>query len=149
MSMYRIGEVARAAGVGVDTLRYYEREGLLAPRARSAAGYRLFDDDDVRRVRFIRQAKALGFTLDDIADLLALQRGGGRRDRVRTRAARRVADLDRRIAELTAIRDALARLVQQCDGVGPLEACPIIDGVLAVPLTAGSPHTPHDEGEPS
>jgi len=150
MSMYRIGQLARAVGVSVDTVRYYEREGLLAPRARSAGGYRLFDDGDLGRLRFIRQAKALGFTLDDVAELFALQQGGGPRERVRVRAKRRVADLDRRIRELSAIRDALARLVHQCDGTGPLSACPIIDGVLAMPLTAGSPlPPPHDEGEPS
>lgn len=134
MATYRIGEVARAAGVAVDTVRYYEREGLLRRALRSASGYRLFSEDDVQRVRFIRQAKTLGFTLGDIAELLQLQEGGGRRDRVRARAARRVADLDQRIAELTAIRSALARLVERCSGQGPLAACPILDGVLAVSL---------------
>lgn len=134
MANYRIGQVARAAGVAVDTVRYYEREGLLKAALRSASGYRLFSEDDVRRVRFIRQAKTLGFTLGDIAELLQLQDGGGRRDRVRARAARRVADLDQRIAELSAIRSALARLVERCNGQGPLTACPILDGVLAVSL---------------
>jgi len=135
MGSYRIGQVARAAGVAVDTVRYYEREGLLPRTSRSASGYRQYSPADIARVRFIRQAKALGFTLDDIAELLSLQDGGGLREQVRARAQDRVAELDRRISELTAIRDALAALVKQCHGTGPVAACPIIEGVQAVRLT--------------
>lgn len=129
-----IGAAAKAAGVAIDTVRYYEREGLLASAARTASGYRVFAANDVERLRFIRKAKALGFTLADIADLLRLQDGGGPRTEVRQRARARIEDLSRKIAELTAIRDALVALEGQCHGRGTVAGCPIIQGVQAVSL---------------
>jgi len=134
MGTCTIGRAAKAAGVGVDTVRYYEREGLLSPSKRTASGYRLFTDTDVERLRFIRKAKALGFTLNDVKELLRLQDGGGRRDQVRTRAHVRIEELDHRIRALIAIRDALASLERQCHGSGPVAGCPIIEGVRATPL---------------
>lgn len=140
MSQHTIGFVAKSAGVGTDTVRYYEREGLLSPARRTGSGYRLYSETDVERLRFIRKAKALGFTLEDIAELLRLQDGvigGGsssRRDRVRARARARIEALDRRIHALSAIRDALASLERQCHGNGPIAGCPIIEGVQAIPL---------------
>jgi DNA-binding transcriptional MerR regulator len=134
MPQHTIGFAAKAAGVGIDTVRYYEREGLLSRAQRTASGYRLYSASDVERLRFIRQAKALGFTLEDIAELLRLQDGGGRRDQVRARAKARIDDLDRKIRELSAIREALASLERQCCGSGPLAGCPIIEGVQAVSL---------------
>lgn len=134
MSMHTIGYAAKSAGVGIDTVRYYEREGLLSRATRTASGYRLYSKADVERLRFIRQAKTLGFTLEDIAELLKLQDGGGRREQVRVRARRRIEDLDRKIRELTAIRDALSALEHQCRGNGPVAGCPIIEGVQAVSL---------------
>ena len=133
-STHTIGHTAKAAGVGIDTVRYYEREGLLAPTQRSASGYRLYTDADVMRLQFIRKAKALGFTLEDITELLKLQDGGGRREQVRARAHARVEALDHRIRALTAIRDALAALERQCCGSGPVAGCPIIEGVQAISL---------------
>ena len=92
-----IGAAAKAAGVPIDTVRYYEREGLLSRAQRTASGYRLFGPADVERLRFIRQAKALGFTLEDITELLRLQDGGGARAQVRARARARIQELDRKI----------------------------------------------------
>lgn len=126
-----IGAAAKAAGVAIDTVRYYEREGLLAGAPRSEGGFRLYRPADVERLCFIRQAKVLGFTLEDIAELLRLQDGGGSRAQVRERARARIAELDRKIVALTTIRDALAELERCCNGQGPVAGCPIIEGVRA------------------
>ena len=134
MSRTTIGSAAKAGGVSFDTVRYYEHEGLLSRAQRTASGYRLYSEADVTRLRFIRQAKALGFTLEDIAELLRLQDGGGPRAKVREKARVRIEDLDRKIRELSAIRDALVALEGQCCGSGPVAGCPIIEGVQAVSL---------------
>lgn len=134
MSTHTIGFTAKAAGVGVDTVRYYEREGLLSKAERTASGYRLYTPADIGRLQFIRKAKALGFTLDDITELLRLQDGGGQRDQVRAKARARIEDLNRKILDLTAIRDALAALEGRCHGRGTVAGCPIIQGVQAVSL---------------
>ena len=136
MSRITIGGAAKTAGVSIDTVRYYERAGLLSRAQRTASGYRLFTDKDVERLRFIRQTKALGFTLEDIAELLRLQDGGGTRAKVRAKARHRIEDLDHKIRELTAIRDALVALERQCCGSGPVAGCPIIEGVQAVSLAS-------------
>lgn len=136
MTLLNIGAAAKAAGVKVDTVRYYERSGLLPAATRTAAGYRRYAQADVDRLRFVRQAKALGFTLEDIAELLRLQDGGGTRADVRARASSRVDDLDRKIRELTAIRNALSALEHRCQGRGSVAGCPIIEGVQAVSLSS-------------
>jgi MerR family copper efflux transcriptional regulator len=133
-TLMTIGAAAKAGGVAIDTVRYYEREGLLASAARTASGYRVFAAADVERLRFIRKAKALRFTLADIAELLRLQDGGGPRAEVRRRARARIETLSRKIAELSAIRDALVALEDQCHGRGTVAGCPIIEGVQAVSL---------------
>lgn len=134
MTAHKIGFAAKAAGVTVETVRYYEREGLLGTARRTDAGYRLYSDADVSRLQFIRKAKALGFTLDDIAELLQLQDGGGTKQQVRERVQHRLADLSEKIRQLTAIHDALATLEHQCSGCGPIAGCPIIEGVKAISL---------------
>jgi len=122
-----IGQLARQTGVPIDTVRYYERQQLLPAARRSPAGYRIFDQDAVRRLRFIRRAKTLGFTLDEIAGLLSLS---SRRDQdmsdVRSAAAARLADVDQRLRELQRMRGALAQLIDACPGHGDLAACPIM-----------------------
>ena len=132
MTAHKIGFAAKAAGVTVETVRYYEREGLLGTARRTDAGYRLYSDADVSRLQFIRKAKALGFTLADIAE--PLQGGGGTKRQVRERVQHRLADLNERIRQLAAIHDALATLEHQCSGCGPIAGCPIIEGVKAVHL---------------
>lgn len=126
----RIGELARRAEVGIDTVRYYEREGLLPQAQRGASGYRMYDADDVRRLRFIRRAKAQGFTLQEVRDLLALS---NRRDddmsTMKTTIERKVADLDARIDELIRIRDGLVALMHACPGRGALARCPILNAI--------------------
>jgi MerR family mercuric resistance operon transcriptional regulator len=121
--MTTIGGLAAACGVGVETVRYYQRRGLMETPARTG-GMRRYGTEDVRRLRFIRQAQAAGFSLDEIAELIALDAS---RDRPRARelARHRIAALDTRIAELTTARSALEKLAHQCaaSDEGP---CPIV-----------------------
>lgn len=126
-SSLTIGTVAKRAGVPIDTIRYYEREGLLPEPLRRASGYRSYNETAISRLRFIRRAKELGFTLDEIRDLLALssdRRGGVKA--VRKRAEQRLADIEARIAELTRIRKGLQQLIEACPGHGDPEHCPIL-----------------------
>ncbi len=124
-----IGKLAAAGEVGVETVRYYQRRGLLDTPARSGGdgwggGIRRYDEDDLRRLKFIRSAQASGFTLDEIAELLALEASDDR-VRVRTLARQRIKVLDEKIAQMTQTRAALARLADQCaaSDKGP---CPIL-----------------------
>lgn len=126
-SRFTIGALARRSEVAIDTIRFYEREGLLPAPKRRASGYREYDSGAVGRVRFIRRAKDLGFTLDEIRELLALEadRDNGV-EGVKRRASQRLQELSERIRQLTAMRDALAQLVDECPGCGEPECCPIL-----------------------
>jgi len=126
-----IGRLARRAGVGIDTVRFYERARLLPRPGRTASGYRTYGDEDVARLRFIRRAKALGFSLEEISELLALSAGKGGRASVKALAERRLHDLDAKIRELTSMRDTLKHYTHRCSGSGALAGCPIIEAVLA------------------
>jgi MerR family mercuric resistance operon transcriptional regulator len=119
-----IAGLAKAGGVGVETVRYYQRRGLLAEPPRAGA-IRRYGGGDLRRLRFIRRAQSAGFTLEEIAELLALDSGHDRA-RVRALAGERLAALDARIAELEAARTALARLSKAC-GAGTKGPCPILE----------------------
>jgi MerR family transcriptional regulator, mercuric resistance operon regulatory protein len=125
----RIGTAAEQSGVNVQTLRYYERRGLLPRAPRRTSGYREFPDDAVRIVRFVKRAQDLGFTLDEVEELLRL-RNEKRRDRRRIRAVAeaRVRDIGRRIAELQAMKKALAHLIHCCEEGSTLE-CPILEAL--------------------
>lgn len=125
-----IGRLARAAEVGIDTVRFYERAGLMPPAPRTASGYRTYGPGDVERLRFIRRAKALGFSLEEIGELLRLSEGKGARAGVKALAEKRLRDLEQKIRELTVFRDTLARYARECSGQGPVEGCPIIGAVL-------------------
>jgi MerR family transcriptional regulator, mercuric resistance operon regulatory protein len=118
-----IGKLAAAGGVGVETIRFYQRKGLLGTPTRES-GIRRYGSEDVVRLKFIRQAQSAGFTLDQIGELLELDSGTDRA-RARELAAARIAALDARIAELQEARDALQRLARECSRteIGP---CPII-----------------------
>lgn len=123
-----IGQVAGRAGVNVQTLRYYERIGLIAEPARRRSGYRDYPDETVRVVRFIKRAQELGFRLEDVAELLALAgQAPGSCQAVRKLARDKMAELDRRIADLTAMRASLARLVATCDRPHRRRECPLIE----------------------
>ena len=127
MAAMTISQLARSAGVGVETVRYYQRRGLLPdprPQRTGASGVRHYGPDEARRLRFIRSAQAAGFTLDEIAELLRLDSSGDR-PRAREMARSRIAELDARIAELQRARRSLARLAQEC-AAGDKGPCPII-----------------------
>lgn len=122
-----IGQLSRRTGVPIDTVRYYEKQRLLPPPTRSASGYRHYEADDVLRLNFIRRAKVLGFTLDEIRDLLALSSArDGDMAAIRAAAADKLADVERRLAELTRMRDGLRTLVEACPGHGAPDQCPIV-----------------------
>jgi MerR family mercuric resistance operon transcriptional regulator len=118
-----IGRLASAGGVGVETIRFYQRRGLLETPTRDS-GIRRYGPQDVRRLRFIKQAQAAGFTLEEIKELLDLDAGEDR-GRARELARRRIEALDAKISELQRARDALERLAVQC-GKGGRGPCPIL-----------------------
>jgi MerR family mercuric resistance operon transcriptional regulator len=120
---FTIGKLASAGGVGVETIRFYQRRGLLAEPPR-AGGARHYGNEDLRRLRFIRQAQSAGFTLEQIRELLELDASSDRR-RALELARERLAALDLKIAELEEARDALKRLANECGRTGP-GPCPIL-----------------------
>lgn len=123
----QIGQLAKHAGVAVDTVRYYERQGLLPKPQRQASGYRRYTQADVQRLSFIRRAKALGFTLEEITGLLELSaRRGEDMAEVKQAAQSRLVAIESRIAELQRIRAGLQQLITDCPGHGELDACPIL-----------------------
>lgn len=123
VSSLTIGRFASAGGVGVETIRFYQRKGLLAQPARDG-GIRRYGSEDLRRLRFIKQAQAAGFTLEEISELLMLDASEDRSS-VRILAESRIKALDEKIAELRVARDSLKRLAVQC-GEGAKGPCPIL-----------------------
>jgi MerR family copper efflux transcriptional regulator len=130
MEQWTIGGLAQKAGVGVETIRFYERKGLLTQPERTDAGFRKYDSGSVRKVRFIKRAQALGFTLKEIKELLAMSQDSdmGSAD-FRRIAEAKVADITARIADLERMKKALAKLTRACPGHGPLEDCPILNAL--------------------
>jgi MerR family transcriptional regulator, copper efflux regulator len=130
MEHLTIGKVALAGGTAIDTVRYYEREGLIEKPARSAAGYRHYRPDVIARLRFIRQAKELGFTLSEIRELLTLKVAPGKSCAdVKSRAEAKIADIEQRVARLNRMKGALGKLATACSGRGPTSECPILDAI--------------------
>ena len=121
-----IGRVAKLAGVNVETVRYYQRRRLLAEPVKPHMGYRRYPADIVKRIRFIKRAQALGFTLEEIAELLRLEEARACAE-TRALAAHKMRLIDRKLTGLAAMRKALAGLVHQCDGKQPSKGCPIIE----------------------
>jgi DNA-binding transcriptional MerR regulator len=117
METFTIGKIARAAGIGIETVRYYERTGLLEPPPRTAAGYRKYPVEAVERLGFIKHAQQLGFTLGEIAELLRLHRNVVPCDDVKQRAASKIAAIDEKVTALLAVKENLLALVAQCDDV--------------------------------
>ena len=126
----RIGEIARATGTSTETVRFYERTGLLLKPKRTRSSYREYSQDAVLRLRFIVHAKGLGFSLAEIKDLLALRVTANKSCAdVRDRARRKIGEIDERIAALARVKQALERLAASCTGIGPISACPLIDAL--------------------
>lgn len=125
-----ISQLATQSCVNLQTVRYYERQGLLAPTARTEAGYRIFQPETARRIRFIKRAQELGFSLSEIKDFLSLRidRHTTQAD-IRKRAQAKLADVEQRIRHLEAIHASLSRLTKSCRGCGPIEDCPILENL--------------------
>ena len=129
-SALTIGKLANAAGVGVETIRFYEREGLLPKPPRKRSGYRQYPPDAVARVMFIRRAKDLGFTLKEITELLELRVDPDKSCAdVRALAKAKIVDVEEKMADLARIRGALEKLAKACRGKGPTSECPILDAI--------------------
>lgn len=124
---FSTGALARAAGVHLETVRFYEKRGLLAAPERNGAGYRQYPAEAVAQVRFIRRAQELGFSLAEVGELLAL-RGNRRAGRgaVKRLAKEKLGEIDRKIRDLRRMRTALAAVTERCDGRGDTGACPIL-----------------------
>ncbi|RME58569.1 MAG: Hg(II)-responsive transcriptional regulator [Caldilineae bacterium] len=123
-----IGKLAQAAGVNVETIRYYERRGLLPEPPRTPSGYRQYDAESVRRVRFIKEAQALGFTLEEVGELLALRVDAETTcETVRRRAERKVAQIQEKIQALHQLQTVLEEMIDACAQGGPTGECPILE----------------------
>lgn len=135
MSQLSIGQVAKQAGVSVETLRFYEKQGLLSKPARSASGYRCYDASVVRRVRFIQRAKELGFALREVAELLNLRQTRHTScAQVRSVALAKMADIDQKLTDLQRMRMALENLAARCELEGTMGDCPLLDALEVITL---------------
>src|SRR5512134_849864 len=128
MSNLGIGQLAKHAGVAIDTVRYYERNHLLTPAGRLESGYRRYGDIELKRLRFIRRAKGLGFSLAEVRELLSLsdERSVAK---VKRAAQAKLADIEQRLDELERIRSGLRSLIAACPGHGRADACPILNAL--------------------
>ncbi|TMB46372.1 MAG: MerR family transcriptional regulator [Deltaproteobacteria bacterium] len=130
MEGLRTGELAIQGGVNLETIRYYERRGLLPKPPRTSAGYRAFDAEAVRRLRFIKQAQALGFSLKEVRELLALRLNPRTSCAdVRRRAEAKIADIEEKLRGLRAMKKVLVRITAVCAGRGPVSECPILESL--------------------
>src|SRR5215472_13012352 len=127
MEILSIGQVARRAGVGVETLRFYEREGLLEEPPRRASGYRQYSEEVVSRLRFIKRAQQLGFSLKEISELLLRVDAQTSCEEVRQRTEAKLAEVEQKMVELQRMRQALLQVAVLCTGQGPASACPMLD----------------------
>lgn len=127
MKTMTIGQLAKETGVGVETIRFYERRGLIEEPSRRESGYREYSDDVPARVDFIKRAKELGFSLKEISELLSLRMDPETTcGDLKNRADQKISDVEDRIQALQKIRKALKRLASTCTGVGPQSECPIV-----------------------
>lgn len=129
---YTIGTLAQRADVHLETIRYYQRRGLVGEPNRPLGGVRRYTEDHVQRLRFIRHAQELGFSLEEVGELLKLEDGAHCRE-ARTLGERRLADVRRKLADLQRIESALAVLVDRCGAVKGRVRCPMIASLQAAP----------------
>ncbi len=135
MSTLTIGTLAKRVGVAVETLRYYERRGLIRPAQRTGVGYRLFDAAAEQRLRFVRRAQALGFSLDEVAELLSLSDNpAASAGEVKRLTQAKIDDIAQRIRDLERMKEALSRLAERCPGHRTRAAdCPILGALNGEP----------------
>lgn len=125
-----IGRLAKQAGFGIETVRFYERQGLIEPPPRTESNYRIYPQQDVARLRFIKRAKALGFSLNEIKELLSLRHDPtATKADIKRRTEAKVEDIRQKIGDLGRMLEALEHLAASCDGRGPLEECPILEAL--------------------
>ncbi len=125
-----IGRLAQEAGINLETVRYYERQGLMPKPPGSSSGYRLFSADAAQRLRFIRRAQEIGFSLKEIRDLLALRVSPRTTSaEIRKRAEAKISDIEGKIKTLESMRKSLRKLTNSCAGCGPISECPIIESL--------------------
>lgn len=125
-----IGRLAHEVGINLETVRFYERKGLLPKPPRSTSGYRLFPAETARRLRFIKRGQELGFSLSEIRELLMLRLSPRTTStEVRKRTESKIADIEGKIKSLEAMRKSLCKLVQSCSGCAPLSECPILESL--------------------
>lgn len=130
MSSLTIGQVAQSAGVGVETIRFYEREGLLEQPPRRASGYRQYPEQVVKQLHFIKRAQQLGFSLKEITELLRLRVDDQTScDEVKQRTEAKLAEVERKMVELLRMRQALLQIASLCTGQGPTGHCPMLDAL--------------------
>jgi MerR family copper efflux transcriptional regulator len=127
MKPMTVGQVARQAGVGVETVRFYEKNGLLEEPTRRASGYREYDEETVNRLRFIQRAKELGFALSEIRELLSLRCSDQPCNDVRQRAEAKLAEIEEKVALLLRMKEVLGRLASTCCEQGDKSRCPILE----------------------
>lgn len=130
MKNMTIGKLAKMAGISTDAVRFYERSGLIAEPARTISNYRLYPVEDAARLRFIKRAKDLGFSLSEIKELLAMRHDpSASKADVKKRTEIKIRDIKMKIADLSRILGALEHLNKNCDGHGPVNDCPIIEAL--------------------
>ncbi|TNF89774.1 MAG: heavy metal-responsive transcriptional regulator [Gammaproteobacteria bacterium] len=130
MQMLRIGQVAKESGVGVETVRFYENEGLIEAAERSASGYRQFSTSTIEQIRFIQHAKKLGFALQEISELVNLKNAPDANCAdVKKTARAKIADIQEKIDSLEQIKTTLQPLVDQCKSADPISDCPILNAL--------------------
>ena len=130
MNRLSIGQVAKKAGIGIETIRFYERKGLIDEPPRKASGYRQYDETAVAKLAFIQQAKTLGFSLNEIGELLSLREQPGTTSReIKLMAEAKLADIESKMEMLGRMQLALENLVEKCPGEGPASHCPILEAI--------------------
>jgi Hg(II)-responsive transcriptional regulator len=130
MNGLTIGRLAKQAGLGIETVRFYERQGLIEPPPRTDSNYRIYPEEEVNRLKFIKRAKDLGFTLKEIKDLLELQHcPNATKADIKERTVEKIEDIKKKVRDLIRIQKALEQLAGSCNGHGPLSECPILDAL--------------------
>jgi MerR family mercuric resistance operon transcriptional regulator len=128
MNKFSIGELARQANVNIETIRYYERRGLISEPPRNKSGHRQYSKEAVRRIDFIKKCQTLGFSLKEIEEILELRiTPESSCADMQSRVTEKLTAVDKKIDELARIRDALSRLQKKCSGNGPIGGCPILE----------------------
>lgn len=130
MKEFTVSRLAREVGINLETVRFYERKGLLPNPRRSPSGYRLYTKDAARRLKFIKRAQELGFSLHEIRELLALRASPGTNNsEIRMRTEEKIADIEGKIKTLESMKQALRKLVQSCCACAPDTKCPILESL--------------------